>query len=270
MAERRFSDRAVTWLWRRAFSLVATDVTDRTGTARTLVVAPHPDDETFGCGATVARRRAGGGTIRVIIATDGRHSNRSAAVCPEELAAVRAAEAVAAVEALGLGRGDVLLLGHEDGHLAGEVAQLVDGLRAVVAEFRPDEVLVCTARDGHPDHVAANEAVRALVAELPDGCRVAEYLTWYWYAGESFAWVTGGRVSRLGRVLRELRSNLRALRPEKTATRGYLEVKTRAIAAYRSQTTNLSGEPSREMLPPDFAGRFLGRYEFFLPIAAGR
>lgn len=37
---------------------------------KTLVVAPHPDDETLGCGGTLLRRKAEGGTIGLLLMTE--------------------------------------------------------------------------------------------------------------------------------------------------------------------------------------------------------
>lgn len=36
-----------------------------------LVFAPHPDDETIGCGGTIALHRARNDQVKVIIVTDG-------------------------------------------------------------------------------------------------------------------------------------------------------------------------------------------------------
>src|SRR5262245_30184806 len=36
-----------------------------------LVVAPHPDDETIGCGATLALHARRGDTVHVVVVTDG-------------------------------------------------------------------------------------------------------------------------------------------------------------------------------------------------------
>ena len=39
-----------------------------------IVFAPHPDDETLGCGGTIAKRIVEGYEVIIVIMTDGRHS----------------------------------------------------------------------------------------------------------------------------------------------------------------------------------------------------
>ena len=39
---------------------------------RVLVVAPHPDDESLGCGGTIARLTGQSGTVQIAMVTDGR------------------------------------------------------------------------------------------------------------------------------------------------------------------------------------------------------
>ena len=57
---------------RSALRTVARDETSTTGTRSALVLAPHPDDETLGCGATILRKVAAGTPVHVLVVTDGR------------------------------------------------------------------------------------------------------------------------------------------------------------------------------------------------------
>lgn len=58
-----------------------------------LVLAPHPDDEVFGCGGAIALHRAAGATVHVVLVTAGDAAGDSQ---------VRLAESAAAAHALGL------------------------------------------------------------------------------------------------------------------------------------------------------------------------
>jgi LmbE family N-acetylglucosaminyl deacetylase len=258
--------RALVRTWRRALVLRGHDVTIASEHASCVVLAPHPDDETIGCGATILRKRAAGARVTVVVATDGRYSTRSKLVSPSELARRRASEAIEATEILGVPPEDLLLLGHDDLSLHDSMDTVVDELTRIVAPRLPDEVLVASAKDGHPDHVALNAAARRLRPALPDHCRLLEYPTWYWYEGPP--WRPGPtRVHRALRTARGMAASVRAARPDLVATDGYLAGKRRALACYRSQTTGLSHEEEWETLPADFLDCFLGDYELFLPVS---
>ena len=78
---------------RAALRVRAIDVTDQAAASSCVVIAPHPDDETLGCGAIIARKRAAGTNVRVVIVTDGRRSHRSDKIPVHRLIALRRKEA---------------------------------------------------------------------------------------------------------------------------------------------------------------------------------
>ena len=85
----------------REESLIPYQSSELTG-ARILVLAAHPDDESFGAGGVLALSAGAAEAIRIWIATDG---SRQEGVEPENAgayAARRREEAVAAATALGL------------------------------------------------------------------------------------------------------------------------------------------------------------------------
>jgi LmbE family N-acetylglucosaminyl deacetylase len=80
---------------------------DSVGSA--LVIAPHPDDESIGCGGLIALLRRRNAKVWVCIATDGAGSHpNSPSVPPRQLAAIRGREAIAALGILGVKRRCVL------------------------------------------------------------------------------------------------------------------------------------------------------------------
>ena len=79
--------------WRRQLLSSAVDVTDPSTGRSCVVVATHPGDETLSAGATIARKRAAGTSVHVVVVTDGRHGSPSRYLRPRELAARRALEA---------------------------------------------------------------------------------------------------------------------------------------------------------------------------------
>ena len=139
---------------------------------RALVVAPHPDDESVGCGGLVALLADAGCDVDVVFATDG-EATIGSPLPAQELSATRRAEAAAACRILGVTRAP-RFLGLPDGALSAHGDELAAAVRAAVAETSPEVVLVPWFGDGHPDHRAVADAVGAAGADA----EVWGYETW--------------------------------------------------------------------------------------------
>jgi LmbE family N-acetylglucosaminyl deacetylase len=254
--------------WRRRTIRRGTDVTDRAAVASCLVLAPHPDDETIGCGATIARKRAASTPVRVVVAADGRSSHRSAVIGPDELARRRSHEVVAACAALGVAEADVVQLGFRDDSLAGHQAELAGEIAAHLDDMVPDEVLVPSGRDWHPDHQALRRALDLALQGRRLLPRVLEYPVWFWVHGPWDADPGGPWASLRPRsFLRGLIDRRRWPPAEIVATAGFLGAKQRALRAHESQVTNLTGEPDWTVLDEEFLAAFLLPYEVAFPAA---
>src|ERR1700729_3740365 len=84
-----------------------------------LVLAPHPDDESLGCGGLIAEHHARGHDVHVMVLTDGTGSHpRSREYPATRLAALRMQEARRAIVALGLPEDRIDFLGLPDGHVS--------------------------------------------------------------------------------------------------------------------------------------------------------
>ena len=132
------------------------------GAERVVVLAPHMDDETIGCGGTLARHARAGAAITVVFLTDGRHGGGARlkgltgeALRAEEvrLVATRKAEAHRALQRLGVQ--SMLCLDVEDGTLTRDPGA-APRLRAILEEQRPELVYVPYFLEQHPDHFAAS------------------------------------------------------------------------------------------------------------------
>src|SRR5690349_6512290 len=104
---------------------------------RTLVVAPHPDDEILGCGGTLLRRKAEGGVLGWLIVTgmDERSGWSAERIRQreEEIAKVAALAGFDKVFKLGLPATKLDTLPRRE---------LVASFSAVFQSFEPEEVLV--------------------------------------------------------------------------------------------------------------------------------
>jgi LmbE family N-acetylglucosaminyl deacetylase len=228
----------------------AEDMTSQTTTRSCLVLAPHPDDETLGCGATIMRKRAAGMPVQVVIATDGRHSYYSNELSTDRLVKIREEEARRAGSILGLTCENIVFLRFEDGHLAENRQRLRDRLIEILDAMNPEEIFVSSIIDTHPDHRVLAELGRELLQARRDRFPVLyEYPIWFW---DLRVW----RVSKF----RELR--IRIVRTEE-----FRMGKREAIAAYHSQITNLTGEAGWATLRRGFLRQFLQPDETFFEIS---
>lgn len=132
-----------------------------------LCVAPHPDDETIGCGGALAHHAQRGDDVTVLVATSGEGSGGGG---DTEIAVRREAEVANACTALGLPAPPELLR-LPDGALADHVDALADQVARHGAHAAT--VYVPFLLDPHRDHVAVNVAVAqaGLTAQV-FGCEI--------------------------------------------------------------------------------------------------
>ena len=118
---------------------------DLTQARKVLVFVPHPDDETLGCGGTLARL-APLCPVKVVLVTDG----SGAGGLPEGAGAVRQGEFVRALARLGVT--DSLQLNQPDGAFVSS-PDLKRQIEKLLADYQPDWVILPSPLDYHRDHV---------------------------------------------------------------------------------------------------------------------
>ena len=206
-----------------------------------LIVNPHPDDETFGCGLAMAAAAMKGRTIAIVLLTDGEGSHPSAkTIAPNELAELRSSEFARALKILVPSRRvDVLRLHLPDGKSRYEASLLKEVLP--FARSHGASVIWSTWRDDpHCDH----ETAAAL------GCTLAKDLTIpYW----SFA--VWGRFGE-----RSVPSDVHTFEAPNLVLR-----KREAIAVYRSQIDpHTIDDPNGFAMPPALIAHFAEHPEIFV------
>jgi len=140
---------------------------------RILVVAPHPDDEAFGCGGTIVDHARAGDEVRAIFLTSGEAGGHGSP--SDDTASRRESEARTAARILGIGKIEFWRL--PDGRLkAGE--ELIARLRAEIRRWRPTRVYVTHLREQHPDHRAAARAVERALGGIARPPAVWRYEVW--------------------------------------------------------------------------------------------
>ena len=130
---------------------------------RVLVLAPHPDDEVFGCGGALADLASRGATIDVLLVTDGA-AGASDDAGRRAIAARRADESRAAL--LHLGGAAVHEGGLPDRGLGARADELEQLVASWLAQVAPDLVFCPSPVETHPDHRAVACALLA-VARRP-------------------------------------------------------------------------------------------------------
>lgn len=237
---------------------------DGTALARSAIVfAPHPDDETLGCGGTILKKRAAGATLTTVFMTDGRRSHRHL-MAEDALAAIRSAEAQAASRALGVA--DSILLGFPDTGLTAAHAEAVPRVAAILAERQPEEVYVPYYREPPADHLATRAIVLDALRSVSSPVTVYEYPVWFW---DSWPWTPMPRGrERIQRYWRQsggaiggvLRGELRWAVP----VADVLETKRAALALHASQMRPLVPDVNWPVLADVANGEWLAR--FFQPV----
>lgn len=207
-----------------------------------LVLAPHPDDESLGCGALLAHAFRGPGA-HVACLTDGAASHPgSHAVPPGRLATIRRAELSKAMRRLGGTEADVTWLGQSDTGLT-VTASLVEALVMLARTVGAGLLLAPSPLDPHCDH-EAGAAIGRLVTRAVPSLRLGFYPVWS-------RWHGGGRAPRpYGTTARRLLHG------------PFAAEKAAAIAAHRSQAGLVVPDaPGGFEMPPGFAAFFAARDE---------
>lgn len=220
------------------------------GTGSCLVLAPHPDDESLGCGGLIAACAAAGRPPLVAVLTDGAGSHpNSRAFPPARLRATRAQETREAVARLGLPPDRIAFLRQPDTAAPTHgpaFAAVVDALVAMVrSEPHCTTILAPWLHDPHCDHEAASLVAAAAAGRT--GARLVHYPVW--------GWTLPPDAPVPAPLSQGWRLDISA----------FLALKGRAILAHRTQYGGLiTDDPDGFQLPPALLSVFDTPFETFL------
>ncbi len=240
-------------------------------TSSAVIVAPHPDDETLGCGGVASKKIAAGADVRFVFVTDGAASHAHA-LGADALRRARAREALDAAARLGAGADRVAFLNVPDGRAADHVPEFSARLAELLRAWRPESVYVVHPGDPPADHRAVHRGVSMAIRDYGRPLTVFEYPVWFWY---HWPWVdlagdVPGMWRRNAAQTARTAAGLRALgRLNAIAdVSDVAEVKRRALAAHRSQTERPRDRPDWPILGDlgrgDFLARLMCDYEAFM------
>lgn len=220
---------------------------------KTLIVAPHQDDESLGCGGTIALLRQINLPVHVLFVSDGSMSHPNSKAYPtEKLIKLRENESVEALKILDVDRDNITFLRLKDSKLPPDglpgFDEAVNMIREILTKIRPQTVIIPWQRDPHPDHRATWQIMHEVINQIDFPVKKLEYLIWLWErANESD--LPDPKVDKIWEV------NI-----EQT-----LMQKKKAIAAHVSQTTYLiNDDPDGFILSTEVLGHFDKKTEIFI------
>lgn len=107
-----------------------------------LVFTPHPDDDTFAVGGTLALLAKNRNRVVVVIYTNDNKGSYDQDMTSERLARIRKAEEEASCAVLGIPKENLIWLGHDDGELEYVPPKLLCGqVTKIIRQYRPDAIL---------------------------------------------------------------------------------------------------------------------------------
>ena len=141
------------------------------GAKSVLVLAPHPDDEVFGCGGCAALYAAVGIPVHALILTDGGLGG----VSNEEggIVAARRNEVLAAAGILGYG--PPVFANLPDRSLGDSISLIIDLILQHMGRLSADVLFAPSLWEIHPDHRASAQAALEAIKQLGDGYTLVQY-----------------------------------------------------------------------------------------------
>lgn len=221
----------------------------------TLVVAPHPDDESLACGGLIFLLRTAGHPVWVLFVSDGSQSHPGSKKYPAAARVkLRESEALQALGFLQVPSDKALFLRLPDAALpfpgTNGFDEAVNIIQTQLGSIRPNTLVLPWRRDPHPDHRASWHLVQAAVKKSGAVPTQLEYPLWLWERGAESDLPLPEEVNFYSIDIFSA-----------------LPAKQRAIAAHRSQISNLiDDDPQGFQLSPAMLAHFDTPCEIFLKV----
>lgn len=219
---------------------------------RMVVIAPHPDDETFGCGGLIAKMSLTGIPVSVVFFSRGEASHKDCCeTMPAQTGQAREQSAIRALSVLGVEARDICWLGVPDLGFPRKGQKkpiaIIEQLREVIDRFEPEMVVSPYYFDVLPDHEACSEIVREVMNSRIKKCEQMFYPVWMWHRLKmmKLPQVLGDRVFRVD-------------------ISDVMDKKISAMDVYFNDVNPLCGHPWCGRLPEEFHRYFAHPYEIFM------
>lgn len=217
-----------------------------------LVLAPHADDESLGCGGLISLLRNSKVEVSVVVTTDGSQSHpNSKRFPPEKIKLIRKNEVLKALQILGVEENNVTFFEGRDAALPAKgqpgFELLSQKLKSIIKQSQPQLILVPYELDPHCDH----RATWQLLNEALNGygkVKVWEYPIWLYELAK--------------------KEDIPTLKPgelKKINIQSFLDAKIKAIKSHVSQTTKMiDDDPTGFILTSAVIAHFTDKFEYYI------
>ena len=152
-----------------------------------VVIAPHPDDEVFGCGGMITLATARQKKVHVVVLTGGENSHKGCCeLSADSIKTSRRQLTMNAAAKLGLPEESIIFLNWPDGGIPcqrqEDFIEYANQLQEIIESLNPDTVFTPHPFEGWSDHIAAQQITRAAVKQSSINCRVFYYCVWFWFS----------------------------------------------------------------------------------------
>lgn len=218
---------------------------------RVLIVAPHPDDETLGCGGAISLLCRQGYDVNVLIISDGTGSHPNSQKYPAPiLQSIRSQETCTALAILGVDRSAITFLNLKDGAIPNVTSPKFHAAKVRCRNYLqatlPDTIFVPWRLDPHPDHRATWQLIQAAILNLEMIPQVIEYPIWDWD------------------ILQQTKADLSQVTGWRLDIQSVLVQKTQAIESYQSQLGQLiDDDPHGFCLSAEMLANFTRPWEVY-------
>jgi LmbE family N-acetylglucosaminyl deacetylase len=138
-----------------------------------LLIAPHPDDESLGCGGSIIKHIKAQSRVKVVFLTNGDKGDFLGRF-GKEYVETRRDSALKAMGALGVG--DYEFWGYGDRELNPVFRELSERFRHTIDNFNPAVIYAPSPYEAHPDHRTAFNLVWELKDKFEISCIFYEVL----------------------------------------------------------------------------------------------
>ncbi|MEM2507358.1 MAG: PIG-L family deacetylase [Nitrososphaeria archaeon] len=226
-----------------------------------IVFAPHPDDETLGCGGTIVKKIREGYEVFVVYMTDGRYAltevGENEILDPLDMKEQRRKDALKAAEILGLKEKNLFFLDIEDKTLKKHKQDAQKIVFEIMKDIKPSEIFFPQKKEYNLDHQMTHVIVEVACERLKvDPIKYQYAIAWtfpFYFLNHLTNESTFDFI-----MCSYLKCNMVYVDISK-----FLPIKEMAIKAYRSQILLFSNNQKRTPLKASFISRFLKNYEKF-------